>query len=29
MNFNITKKNKKRLEKIGFVKKKNGLFLEL
>lgn len=29
MNFNITKKNKKKARKIGFVKKKNGLFLEL
>lgn len=29
MDFNVTKKNKKRLEKIEYVKKKNGLFLEL
>lgn len=29
MDFTVTKKNKKELEKIGFVKRKNGLFLDL
>lgn len=29
MDFNVKKKNKKKLEKIGFEKKKSGLFLDL
>lgn len=29
MDFSVTKKNKKRQEKLEFIKKRNGLFLDL